>query len=116
MSRPQAVAQAGFYPTPPRVAVAIARHLAAAAATGRGNRVLRLLDPCAGTGDAAAEIARAIGAESYGIELNEERAEAARGRLDHLLATSAFSVRLANGGFSALFLNPPYDRAPRNAA
>jgi ubiquinone/menaquinone biosynthesis C-methylase UbiE len=71
--------------------------------------VLRLLDPCAGTGEAARTIAQGIGAESYGIELNEERAQVARRRLDHLLATSAFSVRLANGAFSALFLNAPYD-------
>jgi hypothetical protein len=70
---------------------------------------VRLLDPCAGRGEAVATIARALGAESYGIELNEERALACRERLDHVLATSAFSVRLANGAFSALLLNPPYD-------
>jgi SAM-dependent methyltransferase len=70
---------------------------------------VRLLDPCAGTGEAAAEIAAALGAESFGIELNEERAAACRARLGHVLATSAFSVRLANGAFSCLWLNPPYD-------
>jgi predicted RNA methylase len=67
-----------------------------------------VLDPCAGTGNAAATVAAALGAESFGIEINNERAEAARTRLDHVLATSAFSVRLANGAFSILFLNPPY--------
>ena len=53
-------------------------------------------------------IAAALGAESYGIELNADRAEVARAHLDHVLVTSAFSVRLANGAFSILFLNPPY--------
>src|SRR5947207_2319566 len=106
MSRIESVAKGGYYPTPPRVAEAIARHLTAA---GEGKRVLRLLDPCAGTGEAAATIARALGAESYGIELNGERAADARIRLDHVLAISAFSVRLANGAFSCLMLNAPYD-------
>jgi len=54
-------------------------------------------------------LAHALGAESFGIELSEERAIAARDRLDHVLHTSAFSVRLANGAFSCLFLNAPYD-------
>jgi len=107
MARLESVARAGYFPTPSRVAASIARHLTAAASGGK--RVVRLLDPCAGTGEAAAVLAQALGAESFGIELNEERAIAARNRLDHLLQISAFSVRLANGGFSCLFLNPPYD-------
>lgn len=69
---------------------------------------MRVLDPCAGTGEPAAALAEALGGESYGIEINEERAEQCRARLDRTLATSAFSVRLANGAFSLLWLNPPY--------
>ena len=107
MARLESRARAGYFATPPRVAAAIARQLAPVA-TG-GKRVLRLLDPCAGEGQAAATIAAALGARSYGIELNEGRATAARARLDHVLAASAFAVRLANGAFSCLFLNPPYD-------
>ena len=107
MARLESTARAGYYPTPPRVASAIARHLAPNGAGGK--RTIRLLDPCAGTADAAATLAEALGAEGYGIEINEGRAEAARGRLAHVLATSAFSVRLANGAFSLLFLNPVYD-------
>lgn len=107
MARLESVARAGYYPTPPRVAAAIVHHLSPSA--GGGRRVIRLLDPCAGTGEAAGTIARTLGAESFGIELNEERATAARDLLDHVLHTSAFSVRLANGAFSCLFLNSPYD-------
>lgn len=79
------------------------------AAPHGSKRVARVLDPCAGTGEPAAALAGTLGAESYGIELNAERAAQCRARLDHLLATSAFSVRLAHGAFSCLWLNPPYD-------
>jgi SAM-dependent methyltransferase len=106
MSRIESVAKGGYYPTPFRVADAIARFLIPTRANGK--RVVRLLDPCAGTGEAAATLAEALGAERFGIELNAERAEAARVHLDHLLATSAFAVRLSHGSFSCLFLNPPY--------
>lgn len=106
MSRIESVAKGGYYPTPPRVAEAIARFLVPASTNGK--RVVRLLDPCAGTGEVAATIAKSLGAQRFGIELNAERAEAARAHLDHVLETSAFTVRLANGAFSCLFLNPPY--------
>ncbi len=106
MARLESTAKAGYYPTPPGVAASIARHLAVERQGGK--RVIRLLDPCAGTGEAAALVAGSLAAESFGIELNDERAEAARARLDHVLATSAFSVRLAHGAFSCLYLNPPY--------
>jgi SAM-dependent methyltransferase len=117
VARPNAVASGLYFPTPARVVEAVCRHLAHAdgredppARSARsGRRVSRLLDPCAGRGDAAAAVAAALGAESFGIELNAERAEACRARLDHVLAGSAFSVRLANGAFSCLWLNPPYD-------
>jgi SAM-dependent methyltransferase len=89
------------------MAATIAQHLSSAASSAK--RVVRLLDPCAGTGQAAASIAEALGAESFGIELNEQHAGAARDQLDHLLHTSAFTVRLTNGAFSCLFLNAPYD-------
>ena len=106
MSRIESVAKGGYYPTPPRVVKAIACFLIPAPASGK--RVVRLVDPCAGTGEAAATLAEMLDTERLGIELNTERAEAAGVRLDHLLATSAFAVRLANGAFSCLFLNPPY--------
>jgi predicted RNA methylase len=107
MSRPASQASAGFFPSPPRVVAALCRHLSASGSGGR--RVVRVLDPCAGTGEPAATLASVLGGESYGIELNADRAEQCRSRLDRVLQTSAFSVRLANGAFSLLWLNPPYD-------
>jgi hypothetical protein len=59
-------------------------------------------------GEAATALAQRVGAESYGIEINSDRAQEAMARLDHVLTTSAFSVRLAHSAFSCLFLNPPY--------
>lgn len=107
MSRLASQAAAGFFPTPPRVTEALHRLLTAMAAGPR--RVVRVLDPCAGTGEPAAALARALGGESYGIEINAERAELCRSKLDHVLATSAFTTRLANGAFSLCLLNSPYD-------
>ncbi len=109
MSRLASQASAGFFPTPPRVVAALCRHLAPA--NSAAKRVVRVLDPCAGTGEPAAALARALGGESYGVEINRERAEQCRARLDHVLATSAFSIRLANSAFSLLWLNPPYLRS-----
>lgn len=71
MARLESVARAGYSPTPPRVAAAIAQHLSPEA-SGR-KRVVRLLDPCTGTVEAAASIAQALGAESFGIESPERR-------------------------------------------
>lgn len=108
MSRLQSQAVAGFFATPPRVVTAVARLLAAE--RGGAKRRIRLLDPCCGEGRALATVAAALGAESYGVELEEGRAEASRTRLDRVLCTSAFTVRLAGGGWSGLWLNPPYDQ------
>lgn len=107
MARLASQAVAGFFASPPRVVEALRRHVTAAPAGAR--RVVRLLDPCAGTGEPAAALMQALGGQSYGIEINEGRAQQCRERLDRVLATSAFSVRLANCAFSLMWLNPPYD-------
>ncbi|MDP9351769.1 MAG: DUF6094 domain-containing protein [Chloroflexota bacterium] len=108
MSRLEAAARAQFYPTPDRVTTALTRYLVAVEA--RAGKTVRLLDPCAGEGVAAAEVAAALGAESYGIELNAERAREAETRLGRVLChTALWGVKLANSAFSVLLLNPPYD-------
>lgn len=114
MARLASTAAAGFFPSPPRVVEALEREVTATPAGSK--RVVRVLDPCAGTGEPAAALARALGGASYGIEINEQRADQCRARLDRTLATSAFSGRLANGAFSLLWLNSPYAGAPRHAA
>lgn len=112
MARIEGIAKLLYYPTPPGVVALIGQHLVSPVGTGKkppraGTR--RMLDPCAGTGAALAELGRRHRGETYGIELSEERASAARSVLDHLLHGSAFSVRMTNGAFSLLLLNAPYD-------
>jgi Uncharacterised methyltransferase family (DUF6094) len=106
MARLEAVARGLFYPTPKRVYEAIALHLEAQA---QKNRRPRLLDPCSGDGQPAAWVANALGAESFGIEDNETRAEQSRIVMDHVLPGDAGDMRLGHSGYSVLFLNPPYD-------
>ena len=102
--RLEAQAKAGFYPTPPKVVDIIKTWIGEKMAGPR-----RLLDPCCGTGEPAAQIAAAAGCDAYGVELNTERAQAAKGILTKVVAGDLFSVRARPGAFSILYLNPPYD-------
>lgn len=108
VARLEGIAKAQFYPTPPSVVervAALVRH-----APSSHRRVVRLFDPCCGAGDALRQFADAIGGgETYGIEIEQHRAAKAREVLDHLIAGSAFAVRLGHEAFSCLWLNPPYD-------
>ncbi len=108
MARLEGIAKAQFYPTPPSVVervAAIVRH-----APSSHRRVARLLDPCCGAGDALRQFADALGGgETFGVEIEQHRAAEAREVLDHLIAGSAFAVRLGHEAFSCLWLNPPYD-------
>jgi len=93
---------AGFYPTPPTVTTLLATLLVAP----RGGR---LLDPCAGIGVFAATLARDLGLESYGVEINDTRAGEAAMPLDHLLHTDALKLMMTHESIGLLALNPPYD-------
>jgi predicted RNA methylase len=102
--RLEAQAKAGFYPTPSKVVDIIK--------TWTGEKTpgpRRLLDPCCGTGDPAAQIATAAGCDAYGVEINTDRAKAAKNLLSKVVAGNLFSVRARPGAFSILYLNPPYD-------
>ncbi len=109
------MAKGGYYPTPDRVADRIAAMIAPVA-VDEGSDV-RILDPCCGTGAALEVLKRRITDPStstgeltaYGVELHSDRAEEAAGRLDHVLNTDLFATSIANGAFSLLLLNPPYD-------
>ena len=102
--RLEAQAKAGFYPTPSRV-VDIIR-------TWIGEKMpgpRRLLDPCCGNGEPAAQIAAAAGCDGYGVEINTDRAKIAKNFLSKVVAGNLFSVRARPASFSILYLNPPYD-------
>jgi Uncharacterised methyltransferase family (DUF6094) len=54
-------------------------------------------------------IATAAGCDAYGVEINTDRAKAAKNLLSKVVAGNLFSVRARPGAFSILYLNPPYD-------
>jgi predicted RNA methylase len=102
--RLEAQAKAGFYPTPPKVVEIIQTWIGE-----KKPGLRRLLDPCCGTGEPAAQIATAAGCDAYGVEINTDRAKAAKNLLSKVVAGNLFSVRARPGAFSILYLNPPYD-------
>jgi SAM-dependent methyltransferase len=113
--RLEAQAKGGYYPTPAAVVERVARLIRV---TERStDSVVKLLDPCCGTGAALAQIAKLLEAqqgagpsrETYGIELHRDRYEEARQHLNHALCSDAFQTSVANGAFQLLWLNPPYD-------
>lgn len=104
MARLASIAKAGYFPTPERVTEWIARYLRPPN-TGGG----KLLDPCCGEGIAAATIAAACELESYGVELDLERANSASLRLDHVVADDIDMAKISRESFELLWLNPPYD-------
>lgn len=97
-------AKAGFYPTPAKVTQILKTFIGE-----KKSGPKRLLDPCCGTGEPAAEIAAATECEAYGVEIHSGRAESARSVLKKVIAGNLFTVRASHEAFSALFLNPPYD-------
>ena len=102
--RLEAQAKAGFYPTPSKVVDIIKTWIGEKMPGPR-----RLLDPCCGTGEPAAQIAAAAGCDAYGVEINTERAKTAKTLLSKVVAGNLFSVRARPASFSILYLNPPYD-------
>ena len=113
-----AQAKGGFYPTPDVVVEMIATlvDIPRVSYYSRG-KTLRILDPCCGAGEAVAHLAEAmvgslsvpVPIETFGVELHRDRAEEAKSRLDHALASDLFGTSMANEAFGLLYLNPPYD-------
>ncbi len=104
MARLASIAKAGYYPTPERVTEWVTHYVRPSNGVGG-----KLLDACCGEGIAAATMAAACELESYGVELDLERANAASLRLDHVIADDIDMVKIAREAFELLWLNPPYD-------
>lgn len=110
MARLESAKKAGYYPTPVEVTALIATHLKAP----EGN--YRWLDPCCGEGTALQYLAQVLGGETYGIELDAERASEAKHKLVRVRHGDYAACRLPKkeqAGISVLFLNPPYDHDDR---
>lgn len=74
-----------------------------------------ILDPCAGQGAAIRQLGELLGcppALTFAIELDDDRAEAARAALPGaqvLPPANFFGCRATPGSFSFIWLNPPFD-------
>ena len=119
MPRLESQAKAGYYPTPDSVIEQVAHSLQRGRHPNRKlpveEQVIRVLDPCCGTGDAVARVGQTLVSghlcpvEFYGIEVSSDRAAEARVILDDVLNADFFNCSLAHNAFSLLYLNPPYD-------
>ena len=115
MPRLESQAKAGYYPTPEVVVDQISDILSLAYVREPHKQSTRFLDPCCGTGTALMLLAEKLALanrpaiETYGVELSADRVVEARTVLDNVLAGDLFSTSIANGVFSVLYLNPPYD-------
>lgn len=106
----------GYYPTPLRC-IDLAAQLLQVQSQRRfpARENLRLIDPCCGPGDAVAQLAGHLSLQTnaelqtFGVELETERAGQARQQLDCTLQVDLFQTMLAHNSFHLLFLNPPYD-------
>lgn len=103
MSRLASQAKMGYYPTPPEVIKQIKELFSFSPGS-------RCLDTCCGEGDALDALTDHVLVETYGIELDKERARQAKGNLGRVLNCDAiYETRITNNAFDLLFLNPPYD-------
>jgi len=72
------------------------------------DRRINVIDCCVGCGLAVHELVKGENADTYGIELDETRAEQARKLLTRTGKGSFFGSRISNEVFHLMFLNPPY--------
>jgi len=105
-----AQAKMGYYPTPEVVTPIIARYL-----ERQREGLIRILDPCAGMGTAVKHIGDVLQAETYGIEIDVDRGNQAKGTLDRCLIMDYQNTRISHSAFSLLWNNPPYDWATRDS-
>jgi len=102
----------GYFPTPPTVIALVSHWLAPPSGAGlKGEeQKWRLLDPCAGKGEAQQLVERVGGArESWGVELSPQRAEEAARVMDKVYNGAWQQTRVDRESVSLLWLNPPYD-------
>ena len=108
MSRFNAQAQKGYYKTPTHLLPVISRYVSCS-----DPENARVLDPCAGEGEAIEHFGLGLGLSTsriYANELDEPRALACEKRgLVSLCGDAVHELDAPLGGFQLVFLNPPYD-------
>ncbi|MBQ3701253.1 MAG: class I SAM-dependent methyltransferase [Oscillospiraceae bacterium] len=93
----------GYYPTDPDNIDLMLRGIAFP-----DGVTTNLLDPCCGCGKALRQLAQGNNCYTYGVELDESRAEEAQTRLHRVGFGSFFHSTVSHEAFHLLFLNPPY--------
>ena len=93
----------GYYPTDPDNIDLILRGIQFPSGV-----ITNLLDPCCGCGKALRQMAQGNNCYTYGVELDESRAEEAQTRLHRVGFGSFFHSHISHEAFHLLFLNPPY--------
>src|SRR6266404_7803258 len=93
----------GFFPLPTAEAKRVQRFLQFP------DQNCSALDPCIGEGVAFSQIASGEKVLRYGIELEANRAEAARAVVNALIQGNCFDVQCPVESLSLIYLNPPYD-------
>ena len=93
----------GYYPTDPENITHILRGIAFPEGV-----TTNLLDPCCGCGKALRQLADGNNCYTYGMELDEHRAEEAQTRLHRVGFGSFFHSQISREAFHVLLLNPPY--------
>lgn len=75
------------------------------------QKPLNILDPCCGCGRAVSMLREHFEhAHITGIELDETRANQARGLLDEVHISDIYATKIARASVDLMFLNPPYGR------
>ena len=93
----------GYYPTDPDNISLILRGIQFPEGV-----TTNLLDPCCGCGKALRQIADGNNCYTYGVEMDECRADEAQTRLHRVGFGSFFYSQVSANAFHLLFLNPPY--------
>jgi hypothetical protein len=110
--------KAGYYPTPTELLAPISSWVSTVPLTDRPTLQYRILDPCAGDGEALYRIAARYEGLMipFAIELDHDRAARLKVRefsfgLGRSLAADAFDSLVEPASMALLYLNPPYDSA-----
>ncbi len=109
MARLASQMKMGYYPTPEKTLEYLEDWLEFPYLSNR--RIRRILDPCCGEGAALVSIGKkGQYVQTYGIELDVDRAMTASEVIQTFVQGSIFSARINPlGSMGLLFLNPPYD-------
>ncbi len=103
------IERAGFYATPPIALARIANFLKV-----ERNGITRVLDPCAGEGEAITTVATALRQQgatvhTYATELSYTRADKVEPLVDNFIQGDWKGVAMTAQCIGLLWLNPPYD-------